>query len=165
MKNLLTVLALMTFGLLCTNDVQAQYYSSAIGARLGSPLSVSYKTFVNETSAVEAYVGFRGYSGYSWVSANVAYQIHNMIGDVDGLSWYYGFGAGLYFYNFDSGFFNDNSSNTAFSVQGYLGLDYAFAEAPINLTVDWIPTYFINGYGSGFGAGYGTLGVRYILGR
>ncbi len=164
MKNLFTLFLVLFFCVGLTQNGQAQNYNSAIGVRLGYPLSVSYKTFISETNALEVYAGFRGFTGYSWFSLNAAYQIHNDISSVEGLQWYYGVGAGILFFNFDNNFFNDNSSNTSFSVQGYLGLDYKFVNAPINLTLDWVPTYFINGFGSGFGAGYGSLGVRYVLG-
>ncbi|MEM6321322.1 MAG: hypothetical protein AAF960_26930 [Bacteroidota bacterium] len=143
---------------------QAQNYQSAIGARLGSPLSVTYKTFLNESSALEAYGGFRSFSGYSWFSVAGAYQIHKpLTSEIDGLNYYFGGGAAAFFWSYDLGF--DGGASTSFGLQGYLGLDYTFADSPINITVDWVPTIFLNGFGSGFGAGYGSLGVRYVLSR
>ena len=64
----------------------------------------------------------------------------------------------------DSGFFEPGSS-TSFGIQGYLGLDYTFEDLPLNLTVDWIPTIFLNGFNNGFGGSYGSLGIRYVLDR
>lgn len=156
---------LLTFLMLCVFvfNVNAQAYSSAVGIRVGSPLSVSYKTFLNESNAIEAYASFRSFSGYSWFAINGAYQIHKPISSIDGLNYYYGAGAGAYFFSFDNDFLGD--SKTALGLQGYLGLDYTFKDSPINLTTDWIPTFFINGFSSGFGAGYGSLGIRYTLGR
>ena len=111
-------------------------------------------------------MGTRGFSGYRWVVLGGAYQRHKEIEGVDGLQWYLGGGAAIYCWNYNDGFFfNDNYSNTSIGVQAYAGLDYSFADFPVNVTLDWVPTFFINGFGSGFGAGYGTLGVRYILGR
>jgi len=146
-----------------TTSSSAQEYGSALGARLGYPLSASYKTFLGgSNNAFEAYAGFRSYGlGYNWFSISGAYQIHNAIEDVDGLQWYYGAGASVYFYSFD---FTTDASTTSFGIQGYIGLDYKFADYPINLSLDWIPTLFINGYNSGFGGGFGSLGVRYVLG-
>lgn len=163
-KMLLGVLFFFVFSLGAqTLSAQGATYNTAVGLRLGYPLSASVKKFVKDDIAVEAYVGFRGFSGYSWVNLAVALQKHNPIAEVDGLQWYYGAGASVFFFNFDNNFFNDNSSNTSFGVQGYLGLDYKFADVPLNVTLDWIPTLFINGFGSGFNGGYGSLGVRYIL--
>lgn len=102
----------------------------------------------------------------SWFSVSGVYQFHKPIDEVDGLQYYFGVGASVYFWNFDFNFSNQYSSTTL-GVQGYLGLDYAFEDMPINVTLDWIPTIFVNsgGFTSGFAAGYGTLGVRYILSR
>ena len=118
---------------------QAQNYKSAVGARLGSPISLSYKTFLNESSAIEVYASIRSFSGYSWISLSGAYQIHKPINDVSGLNYYYGAGASVYFWNFD---FDGDNATTTLGVQGYLGLDYTFADTPINITIDWIPTIF-----------------------
>ncbi len=155
---------LLTFFMLClfAFNAEAQNYKSAAGLRLGSPLSASYKTFLNESNAIEAFASFRSFSGYSWFALNGAYQIHKPISSVDGLNYYYGAGAGVYFWSFD---FIDSSETTTIGIQGYLGLDYTFEDTPINLTVDWIPTYFLSGFSSGFGGGFGSLGIRYTFSR
>ncbi len=140
----------------------SQNYQSAVGARLGYPLSASYKFFLDETNAIEAYAGFRGNSTYSWLSVSAAYQRHHPIEALEGLQYYYGAGLSAFFWQFD---FDTDSPNLSLGLQGYLGLDYTFSEHPVNLTLDWVPTLFLNGYGSGFGAGYGSLGVRYVLSR
>ncbi len=140
---------------------QAQEYKTAIGLRLGSPLSVSYKTFVSEKGAFEGVAGFRSFSGYSWFNVGAYYQIHNPIQSVSGLQWYYGAGANVYFWSYDAGFVGDGS--TSIGISGVLGLDYKFADIPLNVSVDWIPTFFLNGYGNGFAGGYGALAARYTL--
>ena len=138
-------------------------YATAVGLRLGYPLSLSLKKFFTEDIAGEAYIGFRGFSGYSWVNIAVAVQKHAPIDAVDGLQWYYGAGASVFFFNFDNDFFGDSSTTTSFGVQGYIGLDYTFADIPLNLSLDWIPTIFINGFGSGFSGSYGSLAARYVI--
>ncbi len=141
---------------------QAQDYKSAVGLRLGYPLSVSYKTFISDRGAFEGVAGFRSYVGYSWFNVGAYYQHHNEISSVDGLRWYYGAGANVYFWSYDSGFLNAGST-TSIGISGVLGLDYKFNDLPLNLSVDWIPTFFVNGFGSGFGGGYGALAARYVL--
>jgi hypothetical protein len=143
----------------------AQAYKTAVGLRLGSPISLSIKHFLSETKAIEAYVGRRGYAGFSWINANAALQFHKPIESVENLSWYWGAGAGIYAYSFDSGFNSGGASSLSIGVQGYLGLDYKFSGAPVNVSVDWIPSLFLSGYGNGFGADYGAFSVRYILGE
>ncbi|MBK8625236.1 MAG: hypothetical protein IPN86_06655 [Saprospiraceae bacterium] len=148
--------------LFVTSVSQAQDYKSAVGLRLGSPLSVSYKTFISEKGAFEGVAGFRSYSGYSWFNVGAYYQHHNEIASVDGLKWYYGAGANVYFWSWESNFI-DPGSTTSIGISGVLGLDYKFSDYPVNLSADWIPTFFINGYGNGFSGGYGALAVRYTL--
>lgn len=166
MKTLLRIAFALLLVAGLSQTAQAQDYKSAVGARLGSPLSLSYKTFLSESSAVEAFIGYRSFGfGYSWINIGAAYQIHNDISGVDGLKWYYGAGASVFLYSFRNNFVGDNSSSTAIGLQGYLGLDYRLPDAPVNVSLDWVPTFFLSGFGSGFGAGYGALSVRYILGE
>lgn len=167
MKNLLSLIAL-TFCLCfsATTEMQAQDYKSAAGLRLGYPLALSYKTFISESSALEAYVGYRGFSFYNYISVNGAYQIHKDISAIDGLQWYFGGGAGVQLYSYDG--FDEGS--TSVTINGYLGLQYTFADTPISVTADWVPGFAIGdglgGFGgSGFGGGRGGLGVRYVLSR
>lgn len=140
---------------------QAQDYKTAVGLRLGSPLSVSYKTFISEKGAFEGVAGFRSFSGFSWFNVGAYYQHHNEISSVNGLKWYYGAGANIYFWSFD--FDLPGSSSTSIGLSGVLGLDYKFADIPLNLSIDWIPTFFVNGYNDGFAGGYGALAARYVL--
>jgi len=162
MKSLIIVfLTICCIGLF-TNNAQAQFYKSAVGLRLGYPASVSYKQFVNEKMAFEVYAGTRGWTGYRWFNVSGALQVHTPIEDLEGLSYYYGGGASVYFWTYDN-FFLESEASTSVGIQGYLGLDYAFDSVPINITIDWIPTFFVNGFGNGFGGGYGSLDVRYIF--
>lgn len=159
MKTITKVLTLFV-ALTFAQAAYSQTYNSAIGLRFGYPTSVSYKKFFKGSTAFEGIVGFRGYTGYSWINIAAALQKHNAISSTEGLSWYYGAGAGVYLYSFD---FATTESSTSFGVSGYLGLDYKFADIPLNLSVDWVPTFFLSGYGSGFGGGYGGLSARYVL--
>ncbi|MEM9525626.1 MAG: hypothetical protein AAGA31_03405 [Bacteroidota bacterium] len=165
MKNLLRLIALTVC--LCfafQNEAVAQDYKSAVGIRLGSPWAASYKTFISESSAIEVYASYRGFSSWSWVGINGAYQIHQDLGATEGLQWYYGAGAGVQFWSVASGF--GDGSGTLITASGYLGLQYTLADTPLSLTLDWVPTFFIgDGFGGfgGFNGGYGGIGVRYVL--
>ena len=159
----LTLLSTVLMLLMSTyNEVSAQNYDRAIGLRLGYPLSVSFKNFIDESSAIEVYAGTRGFSTYRWYNIGGAYQWHNDIGDVDNLQYYFGAGASVLFWNFDV---SNSFSTTTIGLQGYAGLDYRFEDAPVNLSVDWIPTIYLgDGFTTGFGGGFGALAVRYIIG-
>ena len=146
-------------------SLAAQDYGSAIGLRLGFPFSVSYKNFLNRTDALEIYAGVRNFDSYGWFSVNAAYQRHTDIAEVYGLQWYYGGGAGLQFWNYDA----TSEGSVTLAISGYLGLQYSFYDLPLTFSLDWRPSVFIGkNLGTGFntfGAGYGGLGVRYILFR
>ncbi len=169
MTHLKTLIFTLALSFLATSFIQAQGYNSAVGLRLGVPASVSYKMFINDSGhALEGYVSFRSQKSfgarYSWIGVNAAYQVHNEISSVDGLYWYYGGGASAFFWNFDNDFIGgSDQSSVSFGLQGYLGLDYKLANTPVNFSADWVPTFFLNGYGNGFGGGYGAFAVRYTI--
>jgi hypothetical protein len=144
---------------------QAQDYKSAIGLRLGVPLSVSYKTFINEKAALEFVVGYRNTTYWNYFSIGAYYQHHMPIQSVDGLSWYVGGGASAHFWSYDDVYYaNTDYGTTTFGISGCIGLDYKFAEIPLNLSVDWIPTFYISSdIYDGFRGGEGALAVRYTL--
>jgi hypothetical protein len=139
----------------------AQNYKTAVGARIGYPLTLSGKYFINESIALEGNLGLRAFSGYSWIALSDAGLKHKPLDVLDGLNWYYGAGLSVYFWRFDQ--INTLSSSSSLGLQGYVGLDYTFKKSPINVTIDWTPTFFINGYTSGLGTRFGGLGIRYTL--
>ena len=167
MKKLIFISSIFIF-LLFGQQSHAQQFKSAIGARLGYPLSVSYKTHLNESNAIEIIAGTagtRGFSGSRWWNVSAAYQIHKPlnIDGVEGLQYYFGAGASAFFWSFDDSFIDESS--VSFGAQGYLGAQYTFDDVPISITVDWVPTIFFSGLISGFGGAYGGVGVRYVLGE
>ncbi len=145
-------------------SLSAQNYTSLAGLRLGTPLSISYKTIIKENKAIEGYLGTRGKDGYRFVNLSGAYQIIEPLDlwGVEELYYYYGAGASIYFWSFEE---EGNNQSLSPGFQGYLGLEYTFADRPINITLDWRPTIFISGDLSGLRAGYLALGVRYVLNR
>jgi len=129
-----TLLALMI--IVCGNlAVFSQNYKTAIGIRLSSsdPVvnnSVSFKHFLNTTSAVEALFTFDNRK----VAIGALYELHRDISSAEGLTWFYGGGAYL---GFDDN--KDNPTRNLMGAQGIVGLDYKFPYIPINLAIDWKP--------------------------
>jgi len=143
----------MLFILAVSSQLKAQDYKSAIGLRLGYPFGVTFKHFLNETSAIDLFAGTR-YSGFTF-GGN--YEIHKALPDVAGLKWYIGGGALITFYDYQG----YGSSN--FGIDGVIGLDYTFADAPFNLSLDFQPTFlFGEDYYGGFEI-FGGVSARYIL--
>ncbi len=154
----------MLFVLALSSQVKAQDYKSAIGLRFGYPVAISYKTFMTEKNALELFAGYRGYSGiYSYFSVGGLYEIHNAIADVDGLSWYYGGGLSLQFFSYDdSYYFGEDQGSFGVGLSGVIGLDYKFASAPFNLSLDFMPTIRFGGWDNGYYS-WGALSARYVL--
>ncbi|NBU35440.1 MAG: hypothetical protein EBS35_02550 [Bacteroidetes bacterium] len=142
------------------SGVQAQNYKTAVGARIGYPLTVSGKYFIDESIAIEGNVGLRAFSEYRWIALSAAGLKHKPLDVLEGLNWYYGAGVSIYFWRFEN---LTTFASSSFGLQGYVGLDYTFKKSPVNVTIDWTPTFFINGYTSGLGTRFGGLGIRYTL--
>ena len=151
------------------NDT-SRIYETAVGIRLGSPLSVSAKHFLHQEGAVELAVGFRNDDPFSYLHISGAYQYHKPIGDVKNLFYYVGAGASIIRCKYtpeyeipgeETGSFTSNY----FGLQGYLGLDYAFEDIPLNLSADWIPTINLgeNSPQQSFSGGFWALAARFIV--
>lgn len=163
MKKLL-LFAVLFCTFLSVQELSAQDYKSAIGLRLGYPLSISYKHFISEKGAIEGVLGYRGYSYFNWLNVSAFYQHHMPIKSVENLSWYLGGGASIYKWSYDNDYYpNNDYASVSFGVHGVIGLDYRF-DFPLNLSLDWIPTVAFGGdFNTGFGGSYGALSARYIL--
>jgi hypothetical protein len=161
MKTKIYLVLLFFVFLIGTNT--AQDYKNAIGAKLGYGLIASYKTFLNERSALDIFGGFR----WGGLAAGAYYLNHTPINNVERLSWYWGFGGSFTTWNYGIG----SVSYYELGASGVLGLEYNFDEIPLNLSVDWAPTFVLaNNWGENWGlgrfrSGYGALTARYILKR
>lgn len=134
-------------------NVTSQDYTTALGVKF-YPGAVTIKHFVNPKAAIEGI-------GYFWNRGSRItglYEIHGDIKNAAGLKWYIGPGAHLGFYS------NKYGGGTSVGVDGILGLDYKFKGAPINMSLDWQPSFeFGNEYGNGFSGNWGGLAIRYVF--
>jgi hypothetical protein len=82
---------------------------------------------------------------------------------VPGLKWYAGPGAHLGFWS-DSWKKENPEADAGISIgiDGVVGLDYKFKDVPINLSLDWQPSFSFVGYNY-FEGGWGGLGIRYTF--
>jgi hypothetical protein len=132
-------------------------YTTALGIKF-YPGAISLKHFVNEKNAIEGL-------GYFWERGGRItglYEIHGDINGADGLRWYVGPGAHIGFYN--AWYYNNKNYNrgTYFGIDGVLGLDYKIKNAPLNLSLDWQPSFEF-GYGPGFTGNWGGFAIRYVF--
>jgi hypothetical protein len=144
---------LFFFFALSSQKIQAQAkgdaYTTAIGVKF-YPSSVTLKTFMKSNLAFEAI-------GYFWnrgTRITGLFEYHYSLSPSGALKWYIGPGAHVGFYKAD--FYN---GGTSFGIDGVLGLDYKFPGIPINVSLDWQPSYEFGDY-EGFSGNWGGLALR-----
>lgn len=120
------------------NTSSAQDYKTALGIRLSSSQaivnnSVSIKHFLNDKVAVEGLFSFGDPLAFGAMA-----QVHNPMGE-SGIKWFYGGGAYLGFLKSYNPNTAKNETDANFGAMGVLGLDYKFANIPLNLSLDWKP--------------------------
>jgi hypothetical protein len=127
-------------------------YTTALGVKVWDGGGISFKHFLNDKGAIELI-------GYFWsqgMRITGLYEIHGPISGASGLQWYIGPGAHV-------GFYNTKFGDGAFiGIDGVLGLDYKFNGAPINISLDWQPSFEF-GDNRGFVGSWGGLGIRYTF--
>ncbi len=127
-------------------------YQDALGVKIWNGGGISYKHFFDDNNAGELF-------GYFWgqgFRVTGLYEIHGPISGASGLKWYIGPGVHVGFYNVKNG------NGSFVGVDGVIGLDYKFNSAPINISLDWQPSFEF-GAGRGFYGDWGGLGVRYTF--
>lgn len=145
----------------------AQYSKNAIGLRLGggfgSGAEISYQRALGDNNRLELDLGLRSNRSVSSFRLVGIYQwVWNIEG---GFNWFVGLGAGIgsvnyrdYYFRNDPNRYNDR---LLVSVDGQIGIEYVFSEAPIQLAIDLRPALFVvNDYYGGFGYD-GAFSIRY----
>jgi hypothetical protein len=164
MKKVLLMLFISTVFLLAGNRVQAQDYQSALGLKFGAyEDGISYKYFADKTTSYEGILGFRNHGAV----LTGLYEINQPAFSVDGLKFYYGFGAhigaeGKGYYNRLGG--NNeyyNKSQVLLGADGVIGLEYVIPQSPIAISLDLNPRIELAS-GPFFDIAPG-LGLKYIF--
>ncbi|MFT5336167.1 MAG: hypothetical protein ACJAY8_000258 [Sphingobacteriales bacterium] len=143
-------LCALALGLFCfgNQEAQAQEYNTAIGLRGGYGNGLTIKQMLGGNAGVEGILVST--SGILGVTA--LYELYaNGVFNTPRLNAYYGAGGTLIIGNSGS-----------IGVNGVLGIEYNFAEIPINVSVDWVPGFYLVN-GSGFVGENGGLAVRYYF--
>src|SRR5437773_6221809 len=135
-----------------SRSTNSSSYITALGVKIWDGGGISLKHFVSGNNALEGI-------GYFWnQGARITglYEIHGPIAGATGLKWYIGPGVHV-------GFYNTKYGDGSFAgVDGVLGLDYKFNGAPINMSIDWQPSFEF-GASRGFHENWGGLGIRYTF--
>lgn len=135
-----------------SKSANSSSYTTALGVKVWDGGGISFKHFLHDKGALELI-------GYFWnrgTRITGLYEIHGPIRGASGLQWYIGPGAHIGFYN------SKHGDGSFIGIDGVLGLDYKFNGAPINISLDWQPTFEF-GDNRGFYSSWGGLGVRYTF--
>jgi hypothetical protein len=155
MKKTILFLSLVCISVLSysqSNSTNSSRYTTALGVKVWDGGGISFKHFLNDQGALELI-------GYFWSrGARITglYEIHGPIKGASGLQWYIGPGAHVGFYNTKYG------DGSYIGIDGVIGLDYKFNGAPINISLDWQPSFEF-GDDRGFYSSWGGLGIRYTF--
>ncbi len=148
----LTVLFAVTFLQAQNRGATHSSYTTALGVKVWDGASISLKHFVNTNHALEG-IGYFWSQGFRITGL---YEIHGPVSGAAGLKWYIGPGVHI-------GFYNTKSGDGSFAgIDGVLGLDYKFNGAPVNMSLDWQPSFEF-GNTRGFVGSWGGLGIRYTF--
>ncbi len=149
---LITALFLVITAQSQSRSANSYSYKTALGVKVWDGGGISLKHFFSGNNAGELI-------GYFWnrgVRFTGLYEIHGNFNGAPGLKWYIGPGAHIGFYNTKYG------DGTFIGIDGVLGLDYKFRGAPINMSLDWQPSFEF-GDDRGFYGNWGGLGIRYTF--
>jgi len=153
-KVFVTILLLSAFTITQAQSKSANSssYRTALGVKVWDGGGISLKHFFSGNNAGELI-------GYFWsqgMRITGLYEIHGNFADAAGLKWYIGPGVHV-------GFYNSKYGDGSFAgIDGVLGLDYKFHGAPINISLDWQPSFEF-GDARGFVGSWGGLGIRYTF--
>lgn len=136
MKKVFTILCLTfiaTFAI--QSSSKAQGYDNAIGGRFGAANGVTFKTTLGDNKMLDLIANFRSNHDYNYFRITGLYEVYKPIANAPGLNWYYGGGGSIGSAKYKP----TNSTDLYLAVDGVLGLDYKFDDAPINISLDWKP--------------------------
>ncbi len=157
-------LTMLMLSLICSGLHAQMNYEKSIGMKFGQPNSLSFKLQAVDNMYVEGLLSFSSSkNSYTRISASALAEFNKVIeGTNDNLFWYFGGGAGVNFYSFDDAYTGD-IRNISLSLLGVIGLDYAFPNFPINLSVDWMPVILIGDTKPGIVFTSWGLAIRYVI--
>lgn len=158
MKKILLFGIIVITGIVAKAQNMGSTYKTALGVKF-YPGGISLKHFMQPNKAIEGL----GYFYDDGVRFTGLYEIHGDVKGAEGLRWYVGPGGHI-------GFWNDTwkrdhpgkNDGIIIGIDGVVGLDYKIKGAPINLSIDWQPSFTFVGYNY-FEGGWGGLGVRFTF--
>lgn len=155
MKKLFAVAAFAAATIFGASEAKAQIYNNGLGVMVdvgdgGTWVGPHFKHFFTANNALEADVLF----GSGATAVQALYQYNSAFPGASGLNWYIGGGPGIVFGN--------NGGGSSFYLTPTLGLDYKIGGAPLALSADWRPKFFLSD-GGGSSVGRFGLGFKFTF--
>lgn len=143
-------------------SASAQSYNTGLGLRFGGLSNgITVKHFVNQKAALE---GILSLGNKSFILTGL-YEWHAPVDQSKQFLVYYGLGGHLGFFQDGGGYYYNNkrlyTQTTVAGVDGILGLDYKFRNAPINISMDVKP--FVDFFNGNYVYFDGGLSLRYTF--
>ena len=149
---------LLTTGSRTMAQSMGSSYRTALGVKFW-PGGITIKHFIRDNRAIEG-IGYFWQHGFRFTGL---YEIHGDFNGAPGLKWYVGPGAHIGAYNevWYRGDHRYDNGDISFGLDGVLGLDYKINGAPINLSLDFQPSFELaNGP---YFSGWGGLAIRFTF--
>jgi hypothetical protein len=161
-KKKLQLIILFIGILFISGSVKAQSYQTALGLRFGGLTSgLTIKHFISTTSALEGIVSL---GNQSFIVTGL-YEMHSSVDNSKDFKFYYGAGGHVGFFQDGGSYYYNHgrlyTSTAVVGVDGILGLEYKFRNAPINVSMDLKP--FVDFFNGGFVYFDGGISVRYTF--
>lgn len=160
MKKRILFSLLFTLSIVLSSSAQnlGTSYRTALGIKY-APAGITLKHFTQNNRALEG-IGYFWKDGFRFTGL---YEIHGDFNGAPGLKWYVGPGAHIQFWNEEwKKRYPARDASVAIGVDGVLGLDYKIKGAPLNLSLDWQPSFNFVGY-TYFEGGWGGFAIRYTF--
>jgi hypothetical protein len=139
-----------------SRSVNGYDYKTALGVKVWDGGGISLKHFLTDRHAGEL-IGYFWSPGFRLTGL---YEIHGPINGAPGLQWY--IGPGIHVGSYNNHHVHSHAGHASIGIDGVIGLDYKFNGAPINISLDWQPSFeFATGHG--FIGNWGGLGIRYTF--
>lgn len=110
-------------------NLNAQKNLNALGIRLSDEVGFTYKRAIKPGTVIEGIAVIKKHS----LLIDGLYEKYNPIPSFKSLSWFYGGGVFIGFWN------SNGSGSTMAGLRGTVGLCYSFADIPIDASIDWMP--------------------------
>ena len=155
MKKLLSAALFASAMFLGTTETSAQSYKTGLGLMIdvgdgGTFVGPHVKHFFTRNGAGEFDILF----GNGSTAVQALYQYNAPLGGAKGLNWYVGAGPGIAFANKGVG--------NSFYITPAIGLDFKIHGAPLAISADWRPKFFLSD-GGGNNVGRFGLGFKFTL--